>query len=241
MIDELMIPGGLHIFRLTHGLAPSVAICVRGDSATSIELLRSNYQDTKRDSQHGPHWAIIGGVFHVTFGRISIGEDTKVPMLYDKKGRPTPSWKAVPMMKEMESWQLDIQRTSDHIMLCTGTRYDEVSQDFFQRVNEKDLPPCHVDVRGTYNQYVSLTIEPVTKEMRRQNPKMTDEITVLERPPPIMQEHFKDVKRAGFPELTVSVFHLNQDIAKKPQVAHSALQRFFQRTLIYQSDVITGD
>ena len=241
MLDELMIPGGLHIFRLKHGLAPAVAICVRGDQTTSIELLHSNYQDTTRESQHGPYWAVIGGVFHVTFGRISVGDNTLVPILYDKKGRPTPYWKAVSMMETMESWQNEIQQTSDHIMLCTGTRYDIVSQEFFARVNNSDLPPCHVDVRGTYNQYVSLTIDPVTKEMRKQQPKISDEIDVFASPPPVRREHIKDVKRAGFPELTVSVFHLNQDVAKKPQVAHSALQRFFQRTLIYQADVLTGD
>ena len=59
MIDELMIPGQLHIFRLKHGLAPS-AVCVRGDKTASIELLHSNYHDARRDSQHGPHWATIG-------------------------------------------------------------------------------------------------------------------------------------------------------------------------------------
>ena len=241
MIEELMIPGGLHIFRLKHGLAPAVAICVRGDKTASIELLHSNYQETMRESQHGPYWAVVGGIFHVTFGRISVGDNTLVPILYDKKGRPTPYWKAISMMETMESWQHEVPSTSDHIMLCTGTRYDIVSQEFFARVNKSDLPACHVDVRGTYNQYVSLTIDPVTREMRKQHPKISDEIDVFASPPPVRREHKKDVKRAGFPELTVSVFHLNQDVAKKPQVAHSALQRFFQRTLIYQADVLTGD
>ena len=117
---------------------------------------------------------------------------------------------------------LNLSQLTDHIILCTGTRYDK----FFRRVNAEDLPPCHIDVRGNYNQYVSLTIEPITKEMRKKKPTMTDELNIFERPPPMMQEHATDAKRAGFPEFTVSVFHLNQDVAKKPQVAHSALQRF---------------
>ena len=121
-----------------------------GDKTASIELLHSNYQDTKRESQHRPHWAIIGGIFHVAFGRVSIGDITLVPMMYDKKRRPTPYWKAVPLMKELEVWQFDVQSTSDQIMLCTGTRYEQVSEDFFRRVNAEDFPPCHSEVRGTH-------------------------------------------------------------------------------------------
>ena len=75
----------------------------------------------------------------------------------------------MPMMEEMESWQLDIQSTSDHITLCTGSRYDNVSQGFFRRVNEKDLPPCHVDVRGTYNQHKLICLcgpcDPITNSI----------------------------------------------------------------------------
>ena len=36
---------------------------------------------------------------------------------------------------------------------------------------------------------MSLTIEPITKELRKKNPTMSDELNIFERLPPMMQEH----------------------------------------------------
>ena len=77
--------------------------------------------------------------------------------------------------------------------------------------------------------------------MRSKDPTVSDELDVLATPPPAFQEESTDAKRSGYPEAVIGVFHLDHEIAKKPQLSHNVLQRFLQRTLLYQADFITGD
>ena len=246
MIRDIIYKGGMQAFRLKHGLAPAVMICLRGDSSASIELLHSNYQDWKRDSKYGARWGFIGGIFRVIYGRVSLGDDALVTSMHDKRGRPiarATAKKIINTAERIQTYQRHekLQNKSNDFILCTGKRYKESAERLKGKIQCHDFPPCDIEVDGQGNEFVSLTIHPVTPEMRKEHPTVTDELDVFSTPPPAFAESQKDVKRGGFPEAVVSVFHLDHGIAKKPQLSHNALQRFLQRSLIYQADVVTGD
>ena len=243
MIRDIIYKGGMRVFRLKQGTAPAVMCCVRGDISSSVELLHSSYQDWKRETSDGPRWAFIGGIFRVVFGRLSFGEDSLVHALHDKKGRPIEPKKAEEMIRNVGTYQRheNLQNKSTQVLLCTGSRYYKTVKTLRAKIANHQFPPCEIDTDGQGNEFVSLTIHPVTPEMREKNPTVTDELDMLATPPPAFQECSTDAKRSGFPEAVVGVFHLDHGVAKKPQLSHNVLQRFLQRNLLYQSDFITGD
>ena len=110
-----------------------------------------------------------------------------------------------------------------HILLCTGTRYEESTRRLRRLIKNNQFPPCEVETDGQGNEFVSLRILPVTPEMRSNSPTITDELNVLSTPPPAFFEGPKDGKRSDFPEAVIGVFHLDHDVAKKPQLSHNVL------------------
>ena len=214
----------------------AVMICVRGDNSTSIELLRSSYQDWKRETLNGPRWAFIGGIFRVIFGRLSLGSDALVPAMHDKKGRPI--LKQAFIIRDLTTSRMSQLKCC--CALVIGMKNLSVVWEGWSRIISSR--PCEVEADGHGNEFVSLRILPITPEMRSKNPTVTDEIDVLSTPPLAFFESPKDVKRSGFPEAVIGVFHLDHDVAKKPQLSHNVLQKFPQRNLLlYQSDFVTGD
>ena len=156
------------------------------------------------------------------------------------------SKKAEEMLKSVGTYQRhdNMQNKSTQVLLCTGSRYKKTLRALRAKIANHQFPPCEIDTDGQGNEFVSLRILPVTPEMREKNPTITDDSYMLATPPPAFQECSSDSKRSGFPEAVVGVFHLDHGVAKKPQLSHNvlqSLQRFLQRNLLYQSDVVTGD
>ena len=189
MIRDIIYKGGMHVFRLKQGSAPAVMCCVRGDKSASVELLHSSYQDWKRETADGPRWAFIGGIFRTIFRRLSLGQDSLVHAMHDKKGRPIGPTKADEILKSVSTDQRpkNFQNKSKQVVLCTGARYKETVRALRAKIKNHEFPPCEIDTDGQGNEFVSLRILPVTPEMRKSNPTITDELDMLSTPPPVFQ------------------------------------------------------